>query len=669
MRTISTITLAAGALALGALGCAATEPGPPGSTFDIQVAPLEGGITEACYKLEVFATDNPGDFDDDAVSGNLVWQEDNLCSSSYGVNGQLRYVGVCSNPSGAEEGTVNAVRLTINSLMDGSTDLLSTGFINPCPEAASVDEDNGCVVPAVCKSNTDTQVEFSLTVMRQAQFGFLDVAVRFNEVFCSAKVDCERDDSTETLRFLQKPDGSDGDTVVVGFTCFAGTDSNGDAKPLYLYLDDITLDCGADKAKVYVGQGPGNLAPASFENTEGQGPILFGASISQGASMQGGLYVNTLLGMNDYAGCTLTTKGTASPTQFDANTTPANTNYPYIDFDVVLGTTEGRTCSKHPLFGTDANAGVSAPYTGVHAPAEFDNEFTSAPSVGSTLHATPAFTAPCEDHDDCAAGEGCYLTGWADFGQCSPLDSITFCAEHGDCSAGELCFDKVSGAPFCLAHGTLGPACNPGQEWNGAMCPAGTFCDGQHCREVGQLGALCDGQTPVPTCAEGLYCSTESPSVCALADVEAGEPCDMWSPWMNPCASGLACTMGICEPLQGVGGACDDDVHCQAGLICRGSDFTCQAPLANGQSCAQNHQCQGGACINGLCADDIAPGGDCFPMNGQGQCTPGFLCDAATLTCQAWVGDSSYCDGDAWCPADQTCVDGPGGTAPLQNCQ
>lgn len=392
MRTFGTITLAAGALALAAAGCAGTEPGPPGSTFNIQVAPLEGGITEACYTLEVFSTDDPASFDDDAVSGNLVWRQEGLCSSSYGVNGQLRYSGVCANTEADADGTLNGVRLTIESLEGtGGSDLLAGGFINPCP-AGAVDQDNGCVIPAVCKTNTDTQIEFNLTVMRQAQFGFFDVAVRFNEVFCAAKVDCERDDSTETLQFLQKPDGTDGDTVIVGFACFAGTNTDGSAKPLYLYLDDIIIDCGSDQATVFVGNGPGNLAAADYANTTGSSDVLFGASVSQGASMQGGMYVNTLLGMNTYDGCTLTTKGTASPTALsDSYTTPDNASYPYVDFNVELGDGNGRTCSKHPLFGTGANAGVSAPYTGVDATETFDNEFTVAAEA-------PAVACPCWDH-------------------------------------------------------------------------------------------------------------------------------------------------------------------------------------------------------------------------------------------------------------------------------
>lgn len=408
MRLLCRSTLAAGAAALAGFGCGQTaDPGTTGSTFNIQVAPLDGGISDACYKIEVFATDSVAAFNNDPATGNLVWQEDSLCSTNtpiastpdYGVNGELRYTGVCSDSEGDTDGTKNAVRLTINSLSDGATDLLATGFINPCPAASDVNDDNGCIIVADCKTSQDTQVAFDLTVMRQAQYGFFDVAVRFNEIFCAAKVDCT-DDNGDTLEFLQKSDGSDGDTVVLGLACFGGTTEAGEPNPLFVYLDDITVDCGANEATVFTGNGPGNLDPADYANTAGTFPVLFGAAVNQGAAMEGGIYVNVLLGMNTYANCTLTAEGTASPTSLGGASpyeTPAAANYPYIDFNVTLGLTgteanpSGRTCSKHPLFGTGDSAGVSAPYSGVDVPAEFDNEFAIA---------EPATACPCWTADE-----------------------------------------------------------------------------------------------------------------------------------------------------------------------------------------------------------------------------------------------------------------------------
>lgn len=394
MKLYRNLAFALGALALLGLGCAGDGPkDEPGQRFNIQVAPLDGGISDACYRVEVFATDSPAAFNDDPAAGNLVWGEDSLCSGTYGVNGELRYTGICRDYEEDTDGSRNAVRLTINSLTAGTTDLLATGFINPCP-AAGLNEDNGCIIVADCKTNVDTQVEFDLTVMRQAAYGFFDVAVRFNEIFCAAKVDCtEDDDDTATLQFLQKPNGTDGDTVILGFACFGGADAEtGEPNPLFVYLDDITIACGSNEETVFVGNGPGNLAAADY-NGNGTG-ILFGAAVNQGAAMEGGIYVNVLLGMNNYENCTLTAQGTASPTSLGGSSpyfTPADTNYPYIDFNVTLGGASGRTCTKHPLFGTGDNAGVSAPYTGVDTPAELDNEFFIAAPVSAAV--CPCWTA------------------------------------------------------------------------------------------------------------------------------------------------------------------------------------------------------------------------------------------------------------------------------------
>ena len=41
-----------------------------------------------------------------------------------------------------------------------------------------------------CTPNADTPVDFDVTVMRQANQGFFDVAVSFDAIFCAAKLDC-----------------------------------------------------------------------------------------------------------------------------------------------------------------------------------------------------------------------------------------------------------------------------------------------------------------------------------------------------------------------------------------------------------------------------------------------------------------------------------------------
>lgn len=658
MRRFSTWLTAAGALGLAALGCSSSKaPGSEGPGFEISVAPLDLPLmSDACYELTVYnATGAPFD------ASEAVWTQPSLCASQYGANGGIRFTGICD----AQAGT-NSIRLVLNDVYQGGTfetgTALTVGedYINPCPPAAA-GEDNGCVLEAACNPNEDTKIEFNLTVMRNAELGFFDTVVRFQDVFCAAKLDCVENDGQTTLEYLYDPaTQSDGPTAVLGFVCLGGSGAD-----ISMYLDDITVDCEGGDATIDVSGGPGNLGSPDLTQT-GNAP-LFGAAVNTGAGFQGSHYWNVLLGMNldaNNGSCTLTTSGTVSETELTDNETSAHNRYPYITWSVQLSDGATRTCTRHPL---DGGNGVATTYTEIDTPVQFDHQLALAPSVGPTLNAAPAYTAPCADHADCDPGDGCYFTGWAGMGQCAPLNAITFCTGDGDCGAGEFCFDEVDDTPYCMAQGTLGPACDSAWEANGAMCPAGTFCDGHFCREVGQVGALCDGQTSNPTCAEGLYCDANQwPSVCVPSDVAQGGACQQWSTWMNQCQPGLTCVTGTCQPPLGVGGGCQYDSTCQAGLICSDLDGTCQSPLANGQTCFTNNECQGGACINNTCADDIAAGGACDTDNGQGQCAPGYFCDGISDTCQAWVGDSTHCEADSWCADGQTCVSGAGW---FSNCQ
>lgn len=669
MKLYRNLAFALGALALSGLGCAGDGPkDEPGQRFNIQVAPLDGGISDACYKVEVFATDSPAAFNDDPATGNLVWGEDSLCSGTYGVNGELRYTGICRDYEEDTDGSRNAVRLTINSLTAGTTDLLATGFINPCPAASDLNDDNGCIIVADCKTNVDTQVEFDLTVMRQAAYGFFDVAVRFNEIFCAAKVDCtEDDDDTATLQFLQKPNGTDGDTVILGFACFGGADAEtGEPNPLFVYLDDITIDCGGNDETVFVGNGPGNLAVADY-NGNGTG-ILFGAAVNQGAAMEGGIYVNVLLGMNTYENCTLTAQGTASPTSLGGSSpyfTPADTNYPYIDFNVTLGGASGRTCTKHPLFGTGDNAGVSAPYTGVDTPAELDNEFAiSAQPQG--LQPMAAWGPGCNDNGDCGVGETCYQIAGTG-GVCFATGLVTLCPNGNECSAGEICHSS-GGDAYCLAVGAIGPACNRdtdnyqfGMPWMSASCPAGSFCDYPGiCRMQGELGATCNGTSyGGRQCADGLVCN----EVCVAAPTTVGAACFNDGSGLT-CGAGLYCNGSTCQALKTQGQTCSNtftDPECAEGLYCNGS--TCQPNVAIGGSCMVNPF----ACDPATAFCDVSMTGNCLALKAldatcedSSQCADGLICEypnpvVSGGTCRPRDVIGSYCQDTTWCPNGKTC--------------
>ncbi len=72
---------------------------------------------------------------------------------------------------------------------DGDAD-----FENPCAEAGD------CVLSFPCVENEDVFVEFNITVMRDAEQGFFDIAVNFEDIFCSAKFDsCVGEDVPDTF--------------------------------------------------------------------------------------------------------------------------------------------------------------------------------------------------------------------------------------------------------------------------------------------------------------------------------------------------------------------------------------------------------------------------------------------------------------------------------------
>ena len=73
-------------------------------------------------------------------------------------------------------------------------------------------------VPRPEIENTDVAVQFDITMARQADQGFFDVAVQFKDIFCSAKLDCQNADGSD-LELLHTPAGARDMTVVLGFAC------------------------------------------------------------------------------------------------------------------------------------------------------------------------------------------------------------------------------------------------------------------------------------------------------------------------------------------------------------------------------------------------------------------------------------------------------------------
>ncbi len=198
--------------------CADQSAGPTGpqGNLNLTVAPLNlPGIGNAVYDISVTAKYATG-------PNQIVWSETNLSSTSYGDGqGSLTYIGTCDAQAASHE-----VTLVMQSLTDDNQlSLFPAEATNPCPSTKPC-----TVTVSKCSENQDTLVEFNLAIMRDANQGFFDVAVNFNDIFCSAKVDCQNS-------LLHDAAGNRVRTAVIGFACTSGSNSLGNVESTKLHVD------------------------------------------------------------------------------------------------------------------------------------------------------------------------------------------------------------------------------------------------------------------------------------------------------------------------------------------------------------------------------------------------------------------------------------------------
>jgi formylglycine-generating enzyme required for sulfatase activity len=232
VTTVTTLTTFVPGFIIGLAGCGETRPTPTDSSagLEVAIAPLDlPGISEACYVLKV--TNQAGG------AGDIVWQEDTICTSSYGDSkGSITYIGSCD---ASPDGRINSVTLELEDLFDDTKEQLSSpgDFINPCP----VGEDR-CILEAACAENADTRVNFDLTVLRNARQGFFDVAVNFEDIFCSSKIDCTYDAAgQQPIELLFDKTGTRSQTAVVALACTGGP---GEGVGTILHTNGPRVICG-----------------------------------------------------------------------------------------------------------------------------------------------------------------------------------------------------------------------------------------------------------------------------------------------------------------------------------------------------------------------------------------------------------------------------------------
>jgi len=337
------------ALLLPFAACTSDLPADSAS-LTLTVAPLSyPGITDATFDLEVRN-----------ASDEVVFQK-SLSSRSYGPgDGSLSYVGTCDASDGENPNTVSLTLTGLYAGTDGSTEIPASQYQNP----GTLERD------AVCVANADVAVDFDVTILRQANQGFFDIAVSFSDIYCSAKLDCVDQDG-DPLLLLHDGTGARARTVVLGLACTGDTAPGGET---WLYRDPVVVTCADGTATVDPSAGPGNVSEGAGITSTGAAP-LFGGAVYYGDEQLGfnKRYWNVLLGLKpDATSCTVTTQATASPDELVLATTPAGTTWPVITWNVPVTTAgDALACSNHPVNGEAPNDGVATAYTGLTTPTAF----------------------------------------------------------------------------------------------------------------------------------------------------------------------------------------------------------------------------------------------------------------------------------------------------------
>jgi hypothetical protein len=376
------------ALLLGA--CAElSEPSAGSEGLQVSIAPLTlPGLSKVCYDLRVTnAADGGGSTvfskGNAALDGSA--DSDSLCSSQFGngSGGGITFVGACdaSPATAGDTGRTNSVTLWVDSLYATGGGLIAEngpdGWQDPCP--------TGCTLNALCVENTDTKVEFNLTILRQANQGFFDISVNFEDIFCSAKVDCV-DGANAPLKLLFRPGTSTRDTTVVAaFACTAGA---GAGISTHLYRDPLKVTCGATVTDLAPHVGKGNAWATSAADPNGSDAVWQYAIYADEEALTcngqpcNKRFWNVAIGLDPtFDNCALTTRMTASSGALNQHATPIANTYPFIDVNVPLTNATGLTCTKHPLNG---NNGVQTSYTPITTPEVFDYAYNGTFSALST---------------------------------------------------------------------------------------------------------------------------------------------------------------------------------------------------------------------------------------------------------------------------------------------
>jgi len=265
--------------ALAVIPACAEEAGPSskdGPGIEVKIAPVTYlNALDVCWG---FSVHNP--------AGELVAQQQNICAGDYGngAGGDIAYVIPCD----ASQTGDSTVTLWLEGIQTAAgapgpaTFEDEDNYINPCgltedylewdnvlgngPEFPTADlnfDSTYCQRKIRCLPNADVQVSFNLTILRDAQQGFFDIIVDFEDIFCSAKLDTCYSNTGNQIELLFDRDGDveydENDpgprdaTAVMALGCRGGPDTYDTATGVEkitttLHYSNVGLVCNGDGA-------------------------------------------------------------------------------------------------------------------------------------------------------------------------------------------------------------------------------------------------------------------------------------------------------------------------------------------------------------------------------------------------------------------------------------
>ncbi len=342
-------------LALGA--CSGEKLPSEGTRTNLQVSvtPLTlPGIVDADYRITIWNQASPRE----EVTTVTISSRD------YGDGrGAATYIAPCD--ASTDHNTVELELLALYTTP--GTPLDPDEYVNPAPAGDPI------AISAECVENADTLVTINLAIMRDANQGFFDIAVNFDDVFCSAKLDCAYADGP--MHLLHDEDGQRGPTMVLALACTSGTGETGS----FLYLSPITITCGEDRW---------TLEPSGEPGQQGARPeLIYQWAIYRGTEALGGdefdkCYTDIAIGI-DVAhlatyeeGCVIEATGTAAASYWSTGRVPGDSVYPIVRYSLPFSADGTEIACDPPRNAMDV-AG-SKVETGYVRPGEDSPTFTYA---------------------------------------------------------------------------------------------------------------------------------------------------------------------------------------------------------------------------------------------------------------------------------------------------